>query len=63
MSITNNGGLIRIDGKRLHGYKLSVWISDYNLANGTRYRPSTLTAELIQQFIAEVRNPYLSGRR
>lgn len=59
MNITNNGGLIRVDGKRVHGYKLSVWISDYNLAHGTQYRPSTLGSELIRQFVAEVRKPFL----
>lgn len=58
-NIVNNGGSITVNGRKLHGYKISVWLSDYNLAHGTQYRPSTMTTQLVQQFVREVAKPYL----
>lgn len=60
MDITNAGGGITVNGNRVHGYKLSLWISDYNIEHGTKLRPSTMTTELIQQFVTEVQKPYIS---
>lgn len=58
-AVVNKGGSITVDGQRLHGYKVSVWLSTYNLEHDTKFRPSTMTEELVRQFLREVPKPYL----
>lgn len=58
-AVVNKGGSITVDGQRLHGYKVSVWLSTYNLEHGTQYRPSTMTVKLVEKFLREVPKPYL----
>lgn len=46
------------NGRRLDGYKLCVWLSDYNLAHKTTWTPATVSVLVLDQFVKQTPKPY-----